>query len=85
MIYRITPPNPALSFLNSSQYNFDEDDTITQSICADHDHELLKPQLTNTWMPNAVGEMPGQSIIFAETQVSVCVNRREGGASDSVL
>ncbi|XP_063706613.1 teneurin-a isoform X5 [Culicoides brevitarsis] len=66
---KITPPNPALSFLNASQYNFDDNDDATKAICADHDHELLKPQLTNTWMPNAVGEMPGQSIIFAETQI----------------
>lgn len=36
----------------------------------EHDHELLKPQLTSTWMPNGVGSMAGRSVVFAETQVS---------------
>lgn len=38
--------------------------------CVAHDHELLKPQLISTWMPNGVGSMPGKRTIFAETQVS---------------
>lgn len=37
--------------------------------CLEHDHELLKPQLISTWMPNGVGSMPGKRTIFAETQV----------------
>lgn len=40
------------------------------TICLDHDHELLKPQLISTWMPNGVGSMPGKRAIFSETQVS---------------
>lgn len=39
-------------------------------VCTDHDHELLKPQLISTWMPNGVGAMPGRRMVFAETQVS---------------
>lgn len=38
--------------------------------CLEHDHELLRPQLIGTWMPNGVGSMPGRRVIFAETQVS---------------
>lgn len=72
--YRMTKPNPALSFLSSSQYRFLDDETTIESICFDHDHELLKPQLTSTWMPNAVGSTPGQSVIFAETQVRVTIH-----------
>lgn len=40
----------------------------------DHDHELLKPQVISTWMPNGVGSMPGKRVIFAETQVSIFDN-----------
>lgn len=40
------------------------------AICTAHDHELLKPQLISTWMPNGVGSLPGRRVIFAETQVS---------------
>lgn len=35
----------------------------------EHDHELLQPQVISTWMPNGVGSMAGNRVIFAETQV----------------
>ncbi|KAG5682597.1 hypothetical protein PVAND_011940 [Polypedilum vanderplanki] len=40
-----------------------------RSICKDHDHELLRPHLTSTWMPNAIGSMSGRSVIFAEAEI----------------
>lgn len=45
----------------------------TAAICTAHDHELLKPQLISTWMPNGVGSLPGRRVIFAETQVSLSI------------
>lgn len=68
-------PSKAFSFLNSLQYQFEAlsfNDTVSTSKppCSDHDHEMLKPILTSTWMPNAVGAMPGKSLIFAENQVT---------------
>lgn len=63
-------PNPAYSFLNTIHYSFSNDVTSGDiTICMDHDHELLKPQVISTWMPNGVGSMPGKRVIFAETQV----------------
>ncbi len=63
-------PNIAYSFLNSLQYRFaDGNANDTTVICPEHDHELLKPILTSTWMPNAIGSMAGRSTIFAENQV----------------
>lgn len=67
----------AYSFLNSVAYTFyDKNTTIKdKSVCKDHDHEILKPHLTSTWMPNAIGSMPGKSVIFAEAEVSMhCTN-----------
>lgn len=65
-------PNIAYSFLNSLQYRFmDGNANDTTVICPDHDHELLRPILTSTWMPNAIGSMAGRSTIFAENQVSL--------------
>lgn len=60
------------SFLNSISYTFSEKNSTVKdkTICKDHDHELLKPHLTSTWMPNAVGSMSGKSVIFAEAEVS---------------
>ncbi|XP_052873882.1 teneurin-a [Anopheles cruzii] len=66
---RSVPSNPAYSFLSSSQYRFLEDNPSPVAVCLEHDHELLNPQLTSTWMPNGVGSMPGKNFIFAETQV----------------
>lgn len=63
-------PNIAYSFLNSLQYRFDAVSNDTTVICPDHNHELLRPLLTSTWMPNAIGSMAGRSAIFAENQVS---------------
>lgn len=48
----------------------------TNGACLEHDHELLRPQLIGTWMPNGVGSMPGRRVIFAETQVSGNCNER---------
>ena len=64
-------PNLAYSFLSSLQYKFLEGNVSEATrICLGHDHELLKPSLTSTWMPNAVGSMSGHSTVFAETQVN---------------
>jgi hypothetical protein len=70
-------PNIAFSFLNALEYKFYDgnlNDTkmpvSNAAICPDHDHELLRPTLTSTWMPNAIGSMAGRSAIFAENQVS---------------
>ncbi|KAL7028597.1 hypothetical protein ACKWTF_005910 [Chironomus riparius] len=62
-------PNIAYSFLNSLQYRFDSNSNDTTVICPDHNHELLRPLLTSTWMPNAIGSMAGRSAIFAENQI----------------
>lgn len=69
---RLVQPNPAYTFLNTIQYSFSDDVTSGEvALCTDHDHELLKPQVISTWMPNGVGSLPGKRVIFAETQVSV--------------
>lgn len=67
--HSVTPPNLAYSFLNTIQYHFTDEITPAGVVCAEHDHELLKPQLISTWMPNGVGAMAGQRTVFAETQV----------------
>jgi hypothetical protein len=66
--------NLAFSFLNSIVYSLSEKANATTkgSTCKDHDHELLRPHLTSTWMPNAIGSISGKSAIFAEAEVSVC-------------
>lgn len=63
--------NLAFSFLNSIAYSLSEKNMTIKdwSVCKDHDHELLKPHLTSTWMPNAIGSMSGKSLIFAEAEV----------------
>lgn len=63
--------NLAFSFLNSVSYTFYETNITLKdkSTCKDHDYEILKPHLTSTWMPNAVGAMSGKSVIFAESEV----------------
>lgn len=67
--------NIAFSFLNTLHYRLDEGPTnVTSVICADHSHELLRPLLTSTWMPNAIGSLTGRSAIFAENQVRLCIN-----------
>lgn len=62
----------AFSFLNPITYTAFNDKNATKdnSICKDHDHEVLKPHLTSTWMPNSVGSMSGKSVVFAESEVS---------------
>ncbi|XP_034947958.1 teneurin-a isoform X2 [Chelonus insularis] len=37
--------------------------------CMEHDHEILKPIIVGTWMPEKVGGLPGQSLVLAETQI----------------
>jgi hypothetical protein len=61
--------NLAYSFLNSISYSFYERNSTKKDICKDHDHELLKPHLTSTWIPNAIGSMSGKSVVFAEAEV----------------
>lgn len=64
--------NLAYSFLNAVSYSFYDKNTTAKekSFCKDHDHEVLKPHLTSTWMPNAIGSMSGKSVIFAEAEVN---------------
>lgn len=69
VICRLALPNPAYSFLNTIRYGFDDLVKSDASLCMDHDHELLKPQVISTWMPSGVGSKPGKRTIFAETQV----------------
>ncbi|XP_046803493.1 teneurin-a isoform X2 [Lucilia cuprina] len=67
---KVAPLNPALTFLNSILYHFnDEPISDAHKICMEHDHEELKPQLISTWMPNGIGAMSGKRVIFAETQI----------------
>lgn len=63
--------NLAYSFLNSITYAlYEKNSTVKdKSMCKDHDHEILKPHLTSTWMPNAIGSMSGKSVVFAEAEV----------------
>ncbi|XP_055682330.1 teneurin-a isoform X2 [Lutzomyia longipalpis] len=68
-LIKTTPPNPAFSFLNTIQYHFTDESVPPGVVCLEHDHELLKPQLFGTWMPNGVGAMAGHRNIFAETQI----------------
>lgn len=70
---RITTPHPAYSFLNTISYHFIDDVSPPGTICSDHDHELLRPQLISTWMPNGVGSMPGKRVVFSETQVGLAL------------
>uniref|UniRef100_A0A1Y1LMI1 Tenascin-like protein n=2 Tax=Photinus pyralis TaxID=7054 RepID=A0A1Y1LMI1_PHOPY len=60
--------NPAINFPGVSRSFFDMNGGFPES-CDDHDSELLKPVITGTWMPDAVGGLPGRSVIFAETQI----------------
>jgi hypothetical protein len=58
------------SFLNSLNYKLYKNNSIeTTQVCNEHNYEMLQPHITSTWMPNAIGSMPGRSVIFAETQV----------------
>lgn len=67
---RTAPPNLAYSFLNTVAYRF-SDDVLSSEVCSEHDHELLRPQVISTWMPNGVGSMAGKRVVFAETQVNI--------------
>lgn len=61
--------NPAVNFPGVSHSYFNGNSNTLPSTCEDHDPELLKPVITGTWMPEAVGGLPGKSVIFAETQI----------------
>jgi hypothetical protein len=65
--------NLAFSFLNSVSYSFNEKNSTIKdnTICKDHDHEVLKHHLTSTWMPNSIGSMSGKSVVFAESEVKL--------------
>lgn len=39
--------------------------------CLEHDHEILRPVIVSTWMPEKVGGLPGKSLVFAESQVNL--------------
>lgn len=41
--------------------------------CLEHDHETLRPIIVSTWMPEKVGGLPGKSLVFAESQVSLII------------
>ncbi|XP_048511845.1 teneurin-a isoform X2 [Athalia rosae] len=58
------PPSPAVGFPGISMGLFGE-----HGPCLEHDHEILRPIIVGTWMPEKVGGLPGKSLIFAETQI----------------
>lgn len=39
--------------------------------CLEHDYETLRPIIVSTWMPEKVGGLPGESLVFAESQVKI--------------
>ncbi|XP_033329180.2 teneurin-a transmembrane protein isoform X3 [Megalopta genalis] len=55
------PPSPAVGI---SMGLFSE-----HGPCLEHDHELLRPIIISTWMPEKVGGLPGKSVVFAESQI----------------
>ncbi|XP_046486280.1 teneurin-a isoform X2 [Neodiprion pinetum] len=55
------PPSPAVGI---SMGLFGE-----RGPCLEHDHEILRPIIVGTWMPEKVGGLPGKSLVFAETQI----------------
>ncbi|CRK90588.1 CLUMA_CG004290, isoform A [Clunio marinus] len=55
-------------FLNSLRNKFYDRNFNDSSVnCPNSD--MLRPILTSTWMPNAIGSKAGQSLIFAENQI----------------
>ncbi|XP_046747872.1 teneurin-a isoform X3 [Diprion similis] len=58
------PPSPAVGFPGISMGLFGE-----RGPCLEHDHEILRPIIVGTWMPEKVGGLPGKSLVFAETQI----------------
>ncbi|XP_043256177.1 teneurin-a isoform X2 [Colletes gigas] len=58
------PPSPAVGFPGISMGLFSE-----HGPCLEHDHELLRPIIVSTWMPEKVGGLPGKSLVFAESQI----------------
>ncbi|KAF7409948.1 hypothetical protein HZH68_004329 [Vespula germanica] len=62
------PPSPAVGFPGISMGLFSE-----HGPCLEHDHETLRPIIVSTWMPEKVGGLPGKSLVFAESQVSLII------------
>lgn len=60
--------NPAINFPGVSRSLFGYNGSLSPT-CDEHDPELLKPVIIGTWLPEATGGLPGQSVIFAETQI----------------
>lgn len=66
-----------LSFLSFMAYNIIGFPGISMGLfsehgpCLEHDHELLRPIIVSTWMPEKVGGLPGKSLVFAESQVYI--------------
>ncbi|XP_050491043.1 teneurin-a isoform X4 [Bombus huntii] len=58
------PPSPAVGSPGISMGLFSE-----HGPCLEHDHELLRPIIVSTWMPEKVGDLPGKSLVFAESQI----------------
>ncbi|XP_066592793.1 teneurin-a [Prorops nasuta] len=58
------PPSPAVGFPGISMGLFSE-----HGPCMEHDHEILRPIIVSTWMPEKVGGLPGKSLVFAESQI----------------
>ncbi|XP_060532128.1 teneurin-a isoform X2 [Cylas formicarius] len=65
---QILKRNPALYFPGVSRSFFGIGGTLPHA-CDEHDPELLKPVITGTWMPEAVGGLMRRSVVFAETQI----------------
>ncbi|KRT82794.1 hypothetical protein AMK59_4421, partial [Oryctes borbonicus] len=60
--------NPAINFPGVSRSLFNHNGDVPET-CDSHDPELLTPIVTGTWIPEALGGLAGQSVIFAETQI----------------
>ncbi|XP_071056324.1 teneurin-a isoform X2 [Onthophagus taurus] len=65
---RIHTRNPAINFPGVTRSLFTLSGDLPET-CSTHDPEILKPVITGTWMPEAVGGLAGQSVIFSETQI----------------
>lgn len=59
--------HPAINFSGVSRSLFGEGSTPPPS-CLEHD-STLTPHIIPTWMPEALGGIPGKSVIFAEPQI----------------
>lgn len=77
-----------LSFLSFTEYNIIGFPGISMGLfsehgpCLEHDHETLRPIIVSTWMPEKVGGLPGKSLVFAESQVSVANNLIDNASTE---